>query len=624
MDDKDKLIEQLNNELQQSKRQITELEASCAIARGQEYALHRARRALTAVRECQTVLFESTDEMTLLKETCRVIVEKAGYRLAWIGYSVQEEDKLVKPEAHFGYEDGYLKSLRISWANDVYGYGPTGTAIRTGKPAICRDMLRDPQYTPWRDEALKRGFASSMALPLIKDGVVYGALNIYAAEPDAFDDDEKNLLINMNELLSFGINECRIRLERDKYCKTLIENEMRHRLAAQQLAAAVKINEQNMRNSRLLDSIFKYTLDSIVLLDKDFNFIRVSDTYARVCQRDVTEFIGRNHFELYPSDFKEEAEEVKRRKHIYSKSERSFVFPDHPEWGTTYWDLGLVPILDKDNEVEYFLFTLKDVTLKKRYKDELRELNVNLQKRIDEEVEKSRRRDQLMYEQARHIAMGELLVNIAHQWRQPLCAIGVMVQDILDAYIFNELDEQYIEKSAKCIMKELLYLSDTIDDFKIFYERDKVKNHLNILHVVNRTLLLMADYFKSRGVTVDINIDGMINVYGYTNELSQVILNLLTNIRDIFEERRVNNGIVKIASYRETNTGRVVLTISDNGGGISNDIMGKIFDPYFTTKDKTRGTGLGLYIAKVIIEKNMQGAISVSNTVDGCQFRIEL
>lgn len=122
-------------------------------------------------------------------------------------------------------------------------------------------------------------------------------------------------------------------------------------------------SEKHIREqARLLDLIFRHSLDSIVLLDRNYNFVRVSDTYARACQREVSDFLGQNHFALYPSDFEAELEPYRREKKIYSAVARPFVFPDHPEWGTTYWDLGLVPILGRDDEIELFLFTLKDVT----------------------------------------------------------------------------------------------------------------------------------------------------------------------------------------------------------------------------------------------------------------------
>ena len=136
--------------------------------------------------------------------------------------------------------------------------------------------------------------------------------------------------------------------------------------------------------ARLLGLIFEHSLDSIVLLDKDYNFIRVSETYAKACQRDSSEFPGHNHFEFYPSNFKDEADEAKKGKYIYRKSARPFIFPDHSEWGTTYWDLGLVPILDEEGEIELFLFTLKDVTERMRKEEALQRAHDEMEERIEE------------------------------------------------------------------------------------------------------------------------------------------------------------------------------------------------------------------------------------------------
>ncbi|KJU82718.1 PAS/PAC sensor signal transduction histidine kinase [Candidatus Magnetobacterium bavaricum] len=385
-----------------------------------------------------------------------------------------------------------------------------------------------------------------------------------------------------------------------------------------------RLNEEHKEKAKLLDLIFKHSLDSIVLLDKDFNFLRVSDTYARACQRDVSEFIGRNHFEMYPSNLKDEVEDVKAKRYVYSKSERPFMFPDHPEWGTTYWDLGLVPILDDKNEIAFFLFTLKDVTLQRRYKDELKALNENLQKRVDGEIEQNRLKDRIVFEQSRHIVIGELLVNISHHWRQPLCAVGLMVQDIRDAYLYNELDIAYMDNNVDAIMSELNMLSDTIENFRNFYVKDREQSNFNVKVVIDKALMLLSGHIKDKGIVIDKILDNSLMIKGFSNEFSQVILNILTNAKDVFEKRSVIDGVIKINSYKEEATGRTIITITDNGGGIQEDIMSKIFDPYFTTKHKARGTGNGLYMAKVLIEKNMNGTLSVRNINGGCEFRVEI
>ncbi len=151
-------------------------------------------------------------------------------------------------------------------------------------------------------------------------------------------------------------------------------------IALLDITERMRMEQRTRGQARLLDLIFRHSLDNIVLLDRDFNFMRVSESYARAGQRDIAEFVGRNHFELYPSNFREEVEQVRAGKTIYQRTERPFVYPDHPEWGVTHWDLGLVPILGADGEVELFLFTLKDVSERVRAAAALRESAARLRR----------------------------------------------------------------------------------------------------------------------------------------------------------------------------------------------------------------------------------------------------
>ncbi len=168
----------------------------------------RARRALS---HCNQALIRAHDEPQFLRELCRVIVEVAGYRLCWVGYAEQDEAKTVRPVAHAGYEEGYLETVRVTWADTERGRGPTGRAVRTRAPAVFRDVTRDPDFAPWRAEALRRGYASVIGIPLLSGPEVLGALTIYAAEPEAFDEDEAQLLRELADDLSYGIVALRTR-----------------------------------------------------------------------------------------------------------------------------------------------------------------------------------------------------------------------------------------------------------------------------------------------------------------------------------------------------------------------------------------------------------------------------
>jgi len=190
-----------------------------------EEALRKVHRALKALSECNEVLMRVSEESDLLCSICRIVVETGGYRFAWVGFAEQDKAKTVCPVAQAGHEEWYLSAVKITWADNKFGLGPTGTAIRTGKPSIIRNIQTDPRYAPWRAEALKRGYASSIALPLIINTQPLGALNIYAAEPDAFDMEEVKLLTNLANDLSYGIATLRARAERSRAEEALRKSE---------------------------------------------------------------------------------------------------------------------------------------------------------------------------------------------------------------------------------------------------------------------------------------------------------------------------------------------------------------------------------------------------------------
>lgn len=181
--------------------------------RQSEEALRRANRALRVMSDCNQALIRAQDETSLLADVCRTIVQVGGYRLAWVGYAEQDAGKTVRPVAQTGFDEGYLDHLEITWADEPRGRGPTGAAIRTGQTVVARSIPEDPTFAPWREEAVRRGYASSAALPLRTAGECFGALNVYAAEDDAFDEQEVGLLSELADDLAFGILAMRARAE---------------------------------------------------------------------------------------------------------------------------------------------------------------------------------------------------------------------------------------------------------------------------------------------------------------------------------------------------------------------------------------------------------------------------
>ena len=185
--------------------------------------VNQINRTLVALRHSSFVMIQATNEISYLEDVCKILVEDCGYSLVWIGL-IDHINNKVNPVVYAGFEEDYLKTLNITFDDTEYGHGPTGTAIRTGKICICTNMLTDPKFKPWREEAIKRGYASSIVIPLISDNKVFGALNIYSREPNPFSEEEKDLLKELSDDISYGITSLRLRIEHDKAEKELKES----------------------------------------------------------------------------------------------------------------------------------------------------------------------------------------------------------------------------------------------------------------------------------------------------------------------------------------------------------------------------------------------------------------
>jgi signal transduction histidine kinase len=234
-------------------------------------------------------------------------------------------------------------------------------------------------------------------------------------------------------------------------------------------------------------------------------------------------------------------------------------------------------------------------------------------------VEKSRQKDFIMMHQSRLAAMGEMIGNIAHQWKQPLNALIFLLYNIKDHYESNELTEKTLDKLVEEGDKMIRRMSDTIDDFRNFFRPNKQKEVFNVNKIIKDSLSLVDASLRFNNISITLNEEEEITVWGFANEYSQVILNVLNNAKDAIVFRGVD-GEIKIDIFHKQNFN--VLKIKDNGGGIPEKIRNRIFDPYFTTKEEGKGTGIGLYMSKVIIEEHMDGCLEVQNDNGGAEFKI--
>jgi len=251
-------------------------------------------------------------------------------------------------------------------------------------------------------------------------------------------------------------------------------------------------------------------------------------------------------------------------------------------------------------------------------KESLRLLNETLEQRVSAEVEKNREKDHLLIQQSRLAAMGEMIGNIAHQWRQPLNTVNLILQNIKDDYRHGELNGETLGRSVELGNRVIQGMSQTIDDFRNFFRPDKEKKPFQIRKALDNALALAGAAFQSHSVEVEGEEE--MEVLGFENEYIQVLLNILNNAKEAIAARHIANGRISIRLARSGGEARV--TVSDNGGGIAAEAMERIFDPYFSTKPL--GTGIGLYMSKMIIEQNMGGQLHARNIPDGAEFTLTL
>ena len=241
---------------------------------------------------------------------------------------------------------------------------------------------------------------------------------------------------------------------------------------------------------------------------------------------------------------------------------------------------------------------------------ELRYLNENLQITIDKKTKELLEKEAILNQQAKMAAMGEMIENIAHQWRQPLSVISTISSSLKIKKEMNILDDKEFYEALQNINKTSQHLSNTIDDFRNFFSPNKEMNKFYVSQLIKKSKDLIKSRFDKFNIKVIENIDD-IEILSYQNELFQVILNLFSNSIDVLSSSQIENKIIYIKIYHDENN--LYIEFLDNGGGIKDEFINRVFEPYFTTKHKSQGTGIGLYMSLQIVTKHLNGEISVKN-----------
>jgi signal transduction histidine kinase len=272
-----------------------------------------------------------------------------------------------------------------------------------------------------------------------------------------------------------------------------------------------------------------------------------------------------------------------------------------------------LPKIDTNDERAEIIEATRGMSYKiNDYIKELNSINSSLELKIEQEVHKNREKDRMMFQQSRLASMGEMIANIAHQWRQPLAVLSGIIQNFEIRYELEQLDKEYVMKESIRAKKIAKNMSQTIDDFRTFFEPNKKKEPFVVIESINSAIYLMEGTLQSVGIEYTLyQTDENLKSYGFASEFSQTVVNILSNSKDEFKKVESKNKKINISIKKVDDNIEVIFC--DNAGGIEDSIIDKIFEPYFSTKAQGEGTGLGLYMTRQIIEHNMSGKIEVYN-----------
>ncbi len=389
------------------------------------------------------------------------------------------------------------------------------------------------------------------------------------------------------------------------------------------LTSAYKsILEHNFfKSGSMFKKIFEKSPDGIVLI-KNNRFLDCNKSIMTMFgfYGNKEEFLNTNLFALMPSlqpDGKSSTRKMIQMQKKAKKQTTIFEWLHTRKSGEKFLaEIALISIKIDQEEILYG--TWRDISDRKRAELELAELNRTLEDRIAKKVAKIRVKDKYIIQQSRLAQMGEMISMIAHQWRQPLSAISATSSSIIIKAKLDKLDRVTAKELAEKIIEYSMHLSSTIDDFRNFFKTDKEKELISYNELIKSALNIIEISIINQNIELITKLNSKESIDTYTNEIKQVILNLIKNAEDVLLEKKIKNPQITI----ETSGNR--LSISDNGGGISQEIIEKIFDPYFSTKLEKNGTGLGLYMSKIIVEEHCGGTLSVANDANGAVFTIML
>ncbi len=342
---------------------------------------------------------------------------------------------------------------------------------------------------------------------------------------------------------------------------------------------------------------------SIVITDFTGNITYVNPYFCKISGYEENEVLGKNPRFLKPENEIDNTKFESLWSNITNKKTWSGIFRNRKKDGSEYWEtVVILPVLDTNGEIMNYLGIMREITKEVYLEKELKE------------------KEELMLSQSRSAALGDMISMIAHQWRQPITDISMSVNNIIVDFELDIFNKEEIKKIVSNISKQTEYLSKTIDDFRNFFKKDREAKSFEIKELIDEISSIMLASIEGNGIEFDLSgVDQNMKLFTYKRELLQVLLNIIKNSKEAFSNSSKDKKI-KMNILKDNDNFKIV--IADNAGGIKNEHLNNIFDAYFTTKEQFNGTGLGLYMSKMIVEKHLKGSLSAYNNNEGAVFEI--
>lgn len=535
-----------------------------------EERLRKANRSLIVLSRCNDALMHAADESELLRDICQIIVETGGYHMAWVGYAEQDAEKTVRPAACWGDDDGYLDAIRITWDDGETGRGPSGSAIRSGRPSICRNIMTAPSFGPWREHAARRGFCSVIAIPLITENRNLGILNIYSTEQDAFDEAEAEMLVDLAGNLAYGISSLRAHSERAYAQEALHESENMYR------------------------AIFENTGTAMIIIEEDTSISLVNLEFENLFGYSKDEIVGKKSWTelIIEEDLEKALFQHKLRRINSEQALRSYEIRARDKMNNLK---NILLHVDLIKGTKRSVASLTDITERKTAEQKLKRNSEQLEELVAE-------RTRQLGEKERLAAVGETAVMIGHDLRNPLQAVVTTIYlakaklECLSLAEWMNLNELGLMDDLATLEKQSEYMNKIVSDLQDYAR--PLSPDLRELSLSSFVKDVLAGVRMPQNVEVQRCIEERLTWAVDPILMDRVLTNLFTNA-----VQAMPDGGRLIISATKTQD-KIVLAIRDTGVGISPEIMPKIFQPLVTTKAK--GMGMGLVVCKRLLEA--QGA----------------